>query len=491
MTHIEISTTEAATAPTPWHLQGNFAPVRDELDVSGLEVIGGLPEGLAGTYVRNGFNPRSGFSPHWFFGHGMLHAVDLDGEGGARYRNRYVDTPFKDHDGTGLDWVLDPACSPANTHIVRHNGRWLALEEVHQPYALDDHLDTLGVEDFGGAVTTSFTAHPKLCPVTGELLAFGYSVVTTPYLTYFRIGPTGEVLAVEPIEIPNPVMMHDWNVTEHHVVFMDLPVRFGLERAMAGDQPFGWHPESGARLGVMPRNGTNADVTWHEIDPCYVFHPLNAYEDGDRIELLVCRQDRAMAGGFDDIESARAHLWRWSIDQRTGTVTETQLDDRIADFPRVDDRLVGHQQPLRLPHRDPRGAGDRRGDRLRALQVRPADRKGRDPHHQRHHPTRRAGVRPRRPGRRRGRGLGPRVRHRRGRRDHRTAGHRGPGLHRRARGPGRPPPAGALRRPRELAPRWLIGHHHQADRPPTRGRPDAEAARRVRRRQGRRARRRR
>ena len=342
MTDTEISEDAAVAPPTPWHLQGNFAPVRDELDVSGLEVIGRLPEGLAGTYVRNGFNPRSGFSPHWFFGHGMLHAVDLDGEGGARYRNRYVDTPFKDHDGTGLDWALDPACSPANTHVVRHNGRWLALEEVHLPYALDDRLDTLGVEDFGGAVTTSFTAHPKLCPVTGELLAFGYSVVAAPYLTYFRIGPTGEVLAVEPIEIPNPVMMHDWNVTERHVVFMDLPVRFGLEGAMAGDMPFGWHPESGARLGVMPRTGTNADVTWHEIDPCYVFHPLNAYEDGDRIELVVCRQDRAMAGGFDDIESARAHLWRWSIDQTTGTVTETQLDDRIADFPRVDDRLVGH-----------------------------------------------------------------------------------------------------------------------------------------------------
>ena len=340
MTDTELATDEVAAA-TPWHLQGNFAPVREELDVGDLEVIGRLPDGLDGTYVRNGFNPRSGFSPHWFFGHGMLHAVDLDG-GRARYRNRYVDTPFKDHDGSGIDWVLDPACSPANTHVVRHDGRWLALEEQHKPYALDDDPDTLGVEDFGGAVTSTFTAHPKVCPVTGELLGFGYSVVTEPYLTYFRFGPTGEVLAVEPIEIPNPVMMHDWNVTENHVVFMDLPVRFGLERAMEGDQPFGWDPASGARLGVMPREGTNADVTWHEIDPCYVFHPLNAYEDGDRIELLVCRQDRAMAGGFDDIESARAHLWRWSIDQTAGTVTETQLDDRIADFPRVDDRLVGH-----------------------------------------------------------------------------------------------------------------------------------------------------
>ncbi len=339
MTDTEIAA-EADVTATPWHLQGNFAPVRDELDSAELEVIGALPEGLAGTYVRNGFNPRSGFSPHWFFGHGMLHSVDL-GEGAARYRNRYVDTPFKDHDGTGIDWVLDPTCSPANTHVVRHNGRWLALEEQHQPYALDDDLNTLGVEDFGGAVTSAFTAHPKVCPLTGELLGFGYSAVTAPYLTYFRFSPTGEVLAVESIDIPHPVMMHDWNVTENHVVFMDLPVRFDLDRALTGGVPFGWSPESGARLGVMPRTGTNADVTWHEVDPCYVFHPLNAYEEGDRIELVVCRQKQAMAGGFDDIESARAHLWRWSIDRTTGQVTETQLDDRIADFPRVDDRRVG------------------------------------------------------------------------------------------------------------------------------------------------------
>jgi carotenoid cleavage dioxygenase-like enzyme len=125
------------------------------------------------------------------------------------------------------------------------------------------------------------------------------------------------------------------------VVFMDLPVRFGLDRAMQGQDPFFWDPEAGARLGLMPRDGTNADVTWHEIDPCYVFHPLNAHEDGDRVELLVCRQKQAMAGGFDDIEGARANLWRWSIDKATGTVTEEQLDDRTADFPRVDDRRTG------------------------------------------------------------------------------------------------------------------------------------------------------
>jgi len=328
------------TTTAPWHLRGNFAPVADELDVEGLEVIGLLPDGLAGTYVRQSFNPRSGWSPHWFFGHGMLHAVDLDGEGGARYRNRYVETPFAAHDGTGAEWVLDPLASPANTHVVRFDGRWLALEEQHTPFAVDDELATLGPEDFGGAVTGAFTAHPKCCPVTGELLGFGYQLVGEPYLTYYRIGPDGAARSVEPISLPNPVMMHDWNVTEHHVVFMDLPVRFDLGRAMAGQDPFFWDPDAGARLGLMPRDGTDADVTWHEIEPCYVFHPLNAWEEDGRIELVVCRQEHAMKGGFDDIEGARANLWRWTLDP-DGGVREEQLDDRIADFPRVDDRLVG------------------------------------------------------------------------------------------------------------------------------------------------------
>ena len=51
--------------------------------------------------------------------------------------------------------------------------------------------------------------------------------------------------------------------------------------------PVIWDESYGARLGVMPRNGTAADVVWYEIDPCYVFHPMNAHEDGDRIVLDV------------------------------------------------------------------------------------------------------------------------------------------------------------------------------------------------------------
>jgi carotenoid cleavage dioxygenase-like enzyme len=328
-----------AVDPVPWHLSGNFTPVRDELTVSDLVIEGNLPESLRGTYVRNGFDPRHGRSDHWFYGHGMLHAVEL-GDGRADYRNRYVRTPYWEKGTADMVSLMALENSPANTHIVPHSGSLLALEELHAPYRVSTDLETLGMETFGGRITKAFTAHPKVCPQTGELLAFGYDIVQRPYLTYYRISPEGEVVQAEPIEIPNPVMMHDWNVTENNVVFMDLPVRFDMTKVTGGDPPFVFDAEAGARLGVMPRDGTNADVVWHEIEPCFVFHPVNAHEIGDRIVLTVCRQPTAMSDGFDDFGD-QATLWRWTIDTASGTVREEQLDDRRADFPRIDDRRVG------------------------------------------------------------------------------------------------------------------------------------------------------
>ena len=104
--------------------------------------------------------------------------------------------------------------------------------------------------------------------------------------------------------------------------------------------PFKFNRDAGARLGVMPRNGTNADVRWFEIDPCYVFHPVNAHEDGNTIVLHVSRQPEAFGSSNDDYAEV-GRLWKWTIDLAAGTVTEEQIDDRPGDFGRVDDRLVG------------------------------------------------------------------------------------------------------------------------------------------------------
>jgi len=328
---------------TVWHLQGNWAPVKEELTVPELEVKGEVPKEINGLYIRNGMNPRSGYSDHWFFGNGMLHGFNFE-NGKVSYKNRYVRTPYYENDLDIISSFGDLRASPANTHIIKHADKFLALEEAHLPWEVDENLETKGAYDFSGKLKGAMTAHPRICPKTGELLFFSYSMMSESYLTYYRANPEGKLVQIEPIELPRAVMMHDWNITENHVVFMDLPIISDMNLAVETGSPFGFKPEFGARLGVMPREGSNSDVKWFDIDPCYVFHPLNSYEEGNKIILYVCRQEEAMVGGFQDIyggDTTVARLWKWTIDLELGVVKEEQIDDAPCDFPRIDDRRIG------------------------------------------------------------------------------------------------------------------------------------------------------
>jgi len=325
---------EAARDDGPFWLQGNFAPTFEETTATNLAVTGAIPPELQGRYLRNGANPESGTSPHWFLGNGMIHGVELAGGRANWYRNRYVRTPLLAEVEAGSDELEN---SLANTHVIGHAGRILALEEGHWPYELSPTLETLGPHTFDGKLATGMTAHPKVCPETGELLFFAYAMMP-PYMTYYRADAQGRLLQQEVIEVKGATMVHDFNVTRHHVVFMDLPVVWDLEGAASSGLPLRWSDDYGARLGVMPRDGSNADVVWYDIDPCYVFHPLNAYEDGDDIVIDVCRSEHFMKPGAGEVMPM---LHRWTIHRDRGEVSERPLDDRAVDFPRVPDARVG------------------------------------------------------------------------------------------------------------------------------------------------------
>ena len=328
---------EARQEKAPFWLRDNFAPTFEERTESDLKVIGQIPESLQGTLLRNGANPQSGESAHWFLGNGMLHGLRIEAGQAKWYRNRYVKTPlYLKPDGDVMDGLGDMTMSAANTNVIQHAGKIMALEEGHWPFVVSNELETVGPNNYGGKLEGAMTAHPKICPETGELLAFSYGM-TPPYLTYLRASASGELLQTEQIEVPGATMIHDFNVTRNFVIFMDLPAVWNFEGMATTGLPILWDESYGARLGVMPRNGGNADVVWYEIDPCYVFHPLNAYENGDKIVIDVCRMDDTMKPG----SSAPPMLYRWTIDQASGRVTETQLDDRVVDFPRVADAVVG------------------------------------------------------------------------------------------------------------------------------------------------------
>jgi carotenoid cleavage dioxygenase-like enzyme len=324
----------------PFYMRDNFAPVEKEVSSTQLQVQGWIPEDLSGRYLRNGPNPIGGDPGHWFFGDGMIHGVRIEEGRALWYRNRYVETRrFKGEEVSLVseEGVVDYTASQSNTNVVSHAGHILALVETGFPMELTPELETVGPYDFGGKLQASFTAHPKICASTGEMLAFGYGFFP-PFVTFHRISAAGELLQSEAIDVPGATMMHDFAITDRHVIFMDLPIVFNPEGVGSG-MPYRWCPDYGARLGVMPRGGGNADVTWYEIDPCYVFHPLNAYEDGSKIVLDVVRYASLMASS--EMEEEGARLTRWTIDREAGSVHEQRLDDRNVEFPRVDPRCEG------------------------------------------------------------------------------------------------------------------------------------------------------
>lgn len=316
------------------------AAVTEEIDAVDLPVSGALPAQLTGDYIRNGPNPQPGSSAqHTFLGDGMLHGVRLEAGHARAYRNRWVRTRSFLGRTTYLRAFgrIDLTASVANTSIIAHAGKFLALVESSLPYEMTRTLETVGPYDFAGRLKTPFAAHPKRCPRSGELHAFGMSLPRGG-LTYHRIDAGGTLVESRPVRIPRVTMMHDFAITDRFALFFDLPVVFDLTRAVRGVMPYRWDDAHPARIGVVPRDASGGPVRWFEIDPCYVFHFANAFETAQCITIDAIRYPDMWRNGAT---IGDGHLHRWTIDLMTGNVRETPLDDIKIEFPRCDERRTG------------------------------------------------------------------------------------------------------------------------------------------------------
>ncbi|MFI5316104.1 MAG: carotenoid oxygenase family protein [Myxococcota bacterium] len=342
-------------------LEGNFAPVEREIAADDLVVLGELPRELDGLFVRNGPNPQ--FPPvgrhHWFDGDGMLHAVRI-ANGRASYRNRWIRTrgfELERRRGRAL-WtgLLERAQfdnpegatkNTANTALVRHAGRLLALHEQGEPYEIGlPALETLGVHSFGRRLRHPLTPHPKIDPASKEMFGFGYSPVAKPHLQYSVFSADGALAHTTAVEIPIGVLMHDFAITERFAVFMNHPYTFDVRRWLRGEPIARFEPQRGSHLGLLPRRGSGADARWFPVAPCFVYHVVNAWEDGAQIVLDVLHRwelDLAAEVEAGSAPPQLTHLWRWRIDPRDGSVREQQLDDQNAELPSINPARVGRR----------------------------------------------------------------------------------------------------------------------------------------------------
>jgi carotenoid cleavage dioxygenase len=202
----------------------------------------------------------------------------------------------------------------------------------------------VGPCDFGGSLPGGFAAHTKLDPRTGQLHAIAY-FWAWDYVQHVVIGGDGLVARTTNIPLPHKPMMHDFALTEKYVVLFDLPVTFSMAAAADGSPlPYTWNTDVQARVGLLPRDGS-ADVRWMAVEPCWVFHTFNAYDDAEgRVVVDLIKYQGAYDVSLLDGKGPLT-LDRWTIDPAAGTMTSRRLDDRLQEFPRVDERIISR------PHR--------------------------------------------------------------------------------------------------------------------------------------------
>ena len=337
-------------APNPF-LTGAHRPMTEELTISDLPVIGAIPTTLDGRYLRIGPNPMNAdpANYHWFAGDGMIHGLKLEGGRARWYRNRWVrseavTTALGEPRTEGPRHLFDTV----NTNVIGFEGKALGLVEAGStPVEIGETLETLRYTDFGGTLGGSFTAHPHVDPLTGEMHGICYDAMNPVAIRYVVVTPEGKARRNVEIPVAQGPMIHDCAITQRFAIILDLPVTFSMDAAMQGQSlPYRWNPAHPARIGLLPREGGAEDVIWCGVEPCYVFHVVNAYDAADGTVILDAVVHETMfADSKAGPDSKLTGLERWTIDPESRTVSRRVIDPTPQEFPRPDERLFG------LPYR--------------------------------------------------------------------------------------------------------------------------------------------
>jgi len=335
-----------AKTPNPY-LTGIHTPLKAEATYTDLKVTGEIPASLNGLYVRNGPNPLktpNHATHHWFVGDAMLHGVRLKDGKALWYRNRWIrgahisealrEKPVPGPQGRGTP----------NTNVVGHAGKILAIVEAGGfPAEMSETLETQTFSDFDGTMGKAFSAHPHLDPDTGEMHAITYTPQDPVTVWHTVLDKQGRVRRNEPIAVQDGPSIHDCMITKSYVIVMDLPVTFSMPSLIAGDSfPYRWNPKHAARIGLLPREGKGSDIIWCDIDPCYIFHPANAFETADgKVVMDAAVHATMFAEGATGPDSVRTPFERLVIDPVAKRVTRTVIDASPQEFPRPDERRMG------------------------------------------------------------------------------------------------------------------------------------------------------
>ncbi|NOP95852.1 carotenoid oxygenase family protein [Mycolicibacterium fortuitum] len=392
-------------------LQGNFAPIREETTETDLEVIGEIPEYLAGRYVRGGNSPLEELITEeyeWFAANGMAFGVRLRDGRAEWYRNRWIRTtdvcntlglsqpPGPCH--AGMDYTL-------HTNVIQQAGRtFMITEGGPNPYELNYELESLGFVNFPGSpYGGGYASHPHKDPETNEWHAIQYYLGGGQRASYTILDENVRIRRSVEFELNGCPILHDFALTENYIVVYDLPLQSSVESSVgslpapirkpltkvlkrlhakglpesvlagyirtlppqsARRLPLQWDPDYSARIGVMRRDGDASSMRWFDVERQHVWHTLNAFEADSKIYVDFVSFPRAfdIDHSWPNPAEGQPVLSRVTLDLDRGRASNSHLDELPQEFPRINDMFFGKEY--------------RYGYTVGALEVDPRNRSG-------------------------------------------------------------------------------------------------------------------
>jgi carotenoid cleavage dioxygenase len=333
---------------------GFNSPTRFDADVYDCEVWGQIPTDIRGTFYRmqcdfdyrppknewmTGFN-GDGHISRFRFANGSVdfkgryvRTARLMAERKARrrlfgvYRNPFTDDPSVAHINR----------SAANTHTYWHGGKLFVLKEDSLPYYVDPHtLETLGDWNFHGKYTAqTMSAHPKIDPVTGEMIAYGYEAkgILTKDIAVYTISPSGRVTKEVWLQSPYLGIIHDIAITQKHVIIPVIARTSSMERLKAGEPMWEWDGSLPTMVGILPRDGEAKDVRWFKGPSRNTLHFLNATDRGNTVTMEL-----PTSSGERDPSQIRR--WTFDLGSKSDGFQEEVVSTTPGFLPRMDDRYL-------------------------------------------------------------------------------------------------------------------------------------------------------
>ncbi|KPM38685.1 Lignostilbene-alpha,beta-dioxygenase isozyme I [Neonectria ditissima] len=363
--HFRGASSQAGKAfPNLPQFSGFMKPCRFESEMRFLEIEGDLPDELDGTFYR--VMPHPQFAPFvendpWFNGDGSISAFSFS-KGHVHFQQKYVRTEkfVKERDAQRAlggkyrnkytDAVEFKVRTTANTKVFYFNNVLLAIKEDAPPFAMDPKtLETIGLCDFDGQLPSlTFTTHPKLDPVSKELVCFGYEARGdgTPDVCYYNIDSGGKFTQIVWLVSPVVGMIHDFAV-----LFPMIPQICDIDRLKQGGEHWQWDPEVPFYLRVLPRREAKGDdVKWFKAPNAFPGHSTNAYETPQgKVVFDLPLTDKNVFfwwpdsdGNAPDPHDIQAKYVRFTLDPKSSDLhlpSPQIILERDMEFPRIDDRV--------------------------------------------------------------------------------------------------------------------------------------------------------